>query len=343
MHDEWKQFLTKSGAVFEGEQISTFGKVERERQIATSGLIIADLSHLGHISLSGDDARDFLQGQVTCDLNQVSSSMSSLGAHCNQKGRVVSLFRLFQHNDRILLRTPRNNLANAETFLKKFSIFSKVLIENVSSEWVTIGLSGSNASEHIEVVLGTAPKNMNEQTAQGNVSVIRIPGVTERFELCGPIPDIIQVWEKLDVHAAPVGPNAWAIQDLLIGMPEVTHRLSEGFLPQSLDLLHWNVVSFDKGCYLGQEVVARLHYKGDVKRVLQGFSAQGATLPSVGDELVDSKDKSLGTVLNAQWLPAGAIQILAVVKRLEDEQPVYCASIPGQALKVTPFTRNEVR
>ncbi len=340
MHEKWKNFLHKNGAMFEGDtKVTTFGKIERERQIASRGLIMADLSHYGHLSVSGEEAQTYLQGQLTSDVTLINESQSGLGAHCNLKGRVVSLYRVLFHQNRYLLRTSRDNLANAEPLLKKFSVFSKVLIENVSDEWITIGLSGSNAAACLEDAIGQVPKNIHQQSCHEAISVVAIPGLTERFEICGPVSAIIPLWESLDVHAAPVGADAWAVQELLIGLPQVTQTLSGEFLPQSLGLLHWGAVNFEKGCYLGQEVIARLHYKGQVKRTLQLFQGQAKTLPLPGAALFGHEDDSIGVVLQSAWLPDSLLCLLAVVQNANGHSLAHLQGEPRDCLKAVAFQR----
>ncbi len=319
MKPEWKEFLIQNGAEFHPErdyEIESYGNPERENRVTVSGNIICDLSHRGLIQAYGDDARSFLNGQTTSNVNEVSEKHSQLSAYCTAKGRVVATFRLFQRDDAFFLSLPRNILEPTLDRLRMFVLMSKVTLEDGNDALVRLGVSGPEIESELEKALGGYPQTIDEVLTLKNVAIIRIPGTLPRFELYGALSDMQALWTTLNVRCAPVGASNWRLLDILAGLPNVYAGNEEAFTPQMLNLDALNGISFKKGCYPGQEVVARVHYLGKVKRrmYLLTFSARppieaGAKLFAEDND----SGQSIGTIVSAARHPDGGTSALGVL------------------------------
>lgn len=161
MNPQWQEFLQNSGAEIENNQVTSFGNPIREQRMVHTGLIICDLSHQGLISVEGDDAADFLQGQLTNDIRNVSEQHSQLSAYCTHKGRMLANFRIFKRGDAFFLRLPLSVLETAIKRISMFVLMSKVIIKDSSLNLIKIGVSGPKANVHLNEILGNTPQEVD--------------------------------------------------------------------------------------------------------------------------------------------------------------------------------------
>ncbi|SEP67114.1 hypothetical protein SAMN05421693_10329 [Ectothiorhodospira magna] len=318
MKPEWKAFLLDAGAEMDNDRVSHYGNPERERSVAVTGDVICDLSHQGLIRARGEEAAAFLQGQFTCDVSEVGPQHSLPGAWCTAKGRMVCTFRLFNRGDAFYLRLPREQV---ETVLKRLSMYvlrAKVTLEDAGDAFIPLGLSGPHGETLLKDALGgDIPTQANACTRHDSITIIRIPGHHPRFELYGDLESMQQLWHALNVHCAPVGAAQWALMDILAGIPNLYPATAEAFVPQMTNLQQLGGVSFNKGCYPGQEVVARMQYLGKLKRRMYLIHLPVETPPQPGDSLVDPdqpSDQPAGTIVDAQRHPDGGVAALAVMQ-----------------------------
>ncbi|MCW9012920.1 MAG: folate-binding protein YgfZ [Gammaproteobacteria bacterium] len=316
MKPEWLDFLTNAGAEITDYTVNSFGNPERERQVTKTGLIICDLSHLGLISVYGDDAATFLQGQLTNDIRDVSLQHSQLSAYCTPKGRMLSNFRIFKREDTYYLRLPREQLETSLKRIHMFVLMSKATLEDSSDALVHIGVSGQNAEEHLAGMIPDLPKNIDDVTQCKGYTVIRLAGPHARFEIYGELEPMQALWNHLDVHAAPVGAGPWEMLDILAGTPTIYPATAEAFVPQMANMQLVNGVNFQKGCYTGQEVVARMQYLGKLKRRMFLVHIDTNETINPGDGLFSADSTSgqgTGTIVSAQPNPDGGAIALAVI------------------------------
>jgi len=200
-----------------------------------------------------------------------------------------------------------------------FVLMSQVKLDLISQQWLSIGLSGPHSADELQQALAdySLPSKPDEvQHPHNNLILTRLLGVHPRFLLTGSPETIQSLWERLDVHAAPVGEDAWALSDILAAVPTLDAQISDKFIPQMLNLQALNGLSFKKGCYPGQEVVARMHYLGKLKRHMRPISFQANTLPEPGTSLFSSNTTSgqgAGHLVNVRPAGNGQIQALAVI------------------------------
>lgn len=312
MQQTWKDFLQEHGAIFSEDTVQHFGNIQAEFASLDEENCLVDLSHIGLLSVQGPDAKSFLQGQVTCNLEEVSLRQSRLGANCNQKGRTQSIFRILQAKDdpvpEYYLVMPKALVLTAAQHLLKFALFSDVQIHEKSANVVRIGLYGPKADHYLAKIVGEQATLLNPydviQEANLNFCLIsRIPGYHPRYEIFGNLESIKALWTQLQSCFKPVSGLVWELLDIQAGLPTIYPQTIDLILPHYANLATLNGISFNKGCYLGQEVIARMHYRGKIKKhMYRAFLAQGAQ-PEPGDPLFASDNaESQGQVVRCSPL-----------------------------------------
>lgn len=300
---------------------------------------LIDLSHQGLLGIEGPDAAKFLQGQVTCDVRELGSQVTRLGAQCTLKGRMLISFRALQLDaGQIFLRMHRGLVEKAMGTFGKYIVFSKAQLHDRSATYRRIGLSGPDAETRITHILGALPAAKDEYVIhEGNI-IIKIDD--RRYE-CWVMPDQAeQIWLALESAGCIIAEeNIWTLLDVRAGIGEVRPETSEVFTPQSLNFQLVNGINFRKGCYTGQEIVARLHYRGILKQHMYRVGAMlpaGAQLPLPGTTVVNAEQRTIGEVVICAHSGPGTAEALAVISdaHLDD---AYLAINPPQKLDQLPL------
>lgn len=277
---------------------------------------LTDLSHFGLIQVEGEDAMTFLQGQLTNDMREVNASHSNLAGWCTAKGRMLYSFRVMRRDSAYLLQLPMAFVEAALKRLRMYVMRSKVQIEDASSRWARCGITGDCAVEVLQKHLGNLPDKANGAVRHGETLLIRMPGDIPRFELIGPSAELGKIWLELEANAAHLGPDFWALQEIRAGIPTVLPETAEAFVPQMTNMQLIDGVSFTKGCYTGQEVVARMQYLGKLKRRMYLAHVGPDAAPKPGDELVaagSTSGQGAGKVVDARR-SADGYDLLAVIE-----------------------------
>lgn len=292
MQKKWLDFLSQAGAITESDTVERFSSLEEEAQSCLDKTVIADLSHLDLLSVQGDEAETFLQGQLSCDLSKVTAESLQLGTYCTPKGRMVNSFRALNIDDTYYLLMEPGLLAPSQAALGKYIIFSKAEIKNAKNDFITLGLAGPEAEKLLAQVC-PVPDQINAVTQQGQIVCARIAGAGSVSE-AGSHPRFIlfcqgdaayTLWQHFAEQAIPVGQNAWHLLDILAGYGQVEKNSIEQFLPHNLNYQSIDAVNFTKGCFTGQEVVARMHYRGQLKSRLYLVETELTELPKPGASL----------------------------------------------------------
>lgn len=335
MNSQWKSFLESQSA-----QISADGEVSFVCDDPFPPCALFDLSHLGLIRVSGEDARDFLQGQFTNDIREVTPQHSQLSAYCSPKGRMLANFRIFLHQDDYILQMPRDTHAVVLKRLPMFVLIAKAKVTDASDELVSIGLAGDCAEALLRKQVENVPAQPGEVTRQGELTLIRVPGEPARFQVCGTAEGISTLWQELAKEAQPANRDYWSLLDIRAGIPTVRQQTVEAFVPQMTNMQQIDGVSFTKGCYTGQEVVARMKYLGKLKRRMYLASVDSDTRPQPGDELFapgSASGQGAGKVVNASPSPKGGFELLVVAEiKSFEENNLHLQGDSGP--KLTPST-----
>ena len=316
VNEMWKSFIRNQGAVLEGDRVQHFGHPAEERRAAAHGHVLVDLSDFSLIRARGDDTQNFLNGQLSNDIRQLDATHSQLASWCSPKGRMMVIFRLFRRGDDTLLQLPSTLLESTLKRLRMFVMRAKVTLESVDAELVSIGLSGPDAKKILTDAVGFAPSGDNGCETREDVTILSLPGPHPRYEIVAPTAAAENLWERLKSKATPAGPAVWAWLDIMAGIPSVHPGTNEEFVPQMANLEVVGGVNFKKGCYPGQEIVARMQYLGKLKQRMHRAHFAGETAPRPGDAIYasDFPGQSAGTVVEAQPSPDGGYDLLAVIQ-----------------------------
>lgn len=338
MNPNWRSFLESTEGVFDGDsaEISNFGDAAGELQAATQQTVVVPLTHLGLIEAAGDDAKAFLHSQFTSDINHLADNQAQHAGWCTAKGRMQASFIAWRQGESYFLALSADLQEATQKRLQMFVLRSKVKLANLTDATIMLGLSGPQAEEALaDAGLPCPEKSMTTAAAEGT-TVVRLDAV--RFILVAPEAAMAALWHKLTVKARPAGIPAWRWLDIQSAFPLVTLATKEEFVPQMADFEKIGGVSFHKGCYPGQEIVARTQYLGKVKRHLFRVNSQQAL--KAGDVLhsPDNPDQSCGMVMTVAPSPAGGYEALAVIQSNFAEN-VRLGSLEGpsvQAAAVNP-------
>lgn len=310
----WSTFLAAQGARLDGQGVVDFGAPEAELQAILDRPVLAELGEVAQVEASGADARAFLGGQLTADLRQPAPGRWTLAAWCSPQGRVQTLFGLLDRGQTLDLFFPAEQVSSVLKRLRMFVLRSAVRLEDLSSRTVRLGLTGPGAAEALTMVGLAPPTAPLEACEREGLTLVRLHGARPRFLLVAPLEAAPTLWQRLSAHARPVGREAWLLDRILGGVPSVLEATADRFLPQMLNLEPLGGLSFGKGCYPGQEIIARLKYRGELKR-RTFLAACQAPPPAPGTEVYDTEEpgNSAGQVLVAARHPDGGSLLLAVL------------------------------
>ncbi|PKO31851.1 MAG: folate-binding protein [Betaproteobacteria bacterium HGW-Betaproteobacteria-7] len=313
MNPNWRSFLESTEAVFAGDtsEISSFGDAAGELQAAGRQMVIVPLAHLALIEASGEEAKPFLHSQFTSDVNHLADAQAQHAGWCSAKGRMQASFVLWHTANNYHLLLAADLLEATLKRLKMFVLRAKVTLA-AEDEQVLLGLSGPQAAEALADAGLPAPEDALQTSAANGSTVLRLDA--GRFIVATPAAAAAGLWQKLTVKARPAGTPVWRWLDIQAAFPLVTLATKEEFVPQMADFEKIGGISFHKGCYPGQEVVARTQYLGKVKRHLYRLSS-GVPLQA-GDDLFspENLDQASGKVMSAAPTPDGGFAALAVVQ-----------------------------
>ena len=265
--------------------------------------------------MSGADAVAFLQGQLSTDIEKLTPDSSQLSSWSNAKGRVVTLLRLFRHGDGIYLALPSGLLPMVLKKLGMYVLRSKVTLADASGSLARLGLWGEDAPALLTQAGLAMPEHINDTTHTAGVTAIRLHGTTSRYALYGLTEASAALKEKLMNGPAGAGMEMWALAKILAGEPTVYPETTEHFVPQMLDLDKLGAIDFKKGCYIGQEVIARAHYRGGVKRhLVKATSRSTVPLRPGADIHAADQESPVAEVVDARLDASNTWQILMVLQ-----------------------------
>lgn len=340
MQTTWQQFLLEQGAQLDQHHQITFGEPRHVINSMATENILSSLDHYGAIYVSGNDARTFLQSQLSNDIQLIDDTHVQYSAYCNPKGRMFAYFLVVPFRDGYLLLLPREILSKILARLRMFVLRSAVTLEDVTELTVCIGLIGNTIQATLPAGWPALPSNDYQSIQYELTHIVRLPGPLPRFLLLAPLASATAIWHELSATFSPSGPGIWHWCDIQAGIPSVWAQTMEEFVPQMVNLDLIGGVNFKKGCYPGQEIVARMHYLGKAKRRM--FHLQGATaeIPKPGTDLflATGDGQSAGQVVIAQPAASGGVDMLAVVQlsHLQGGE-LHLGTTSGPALSRVPL------
>lgn len=309
MNQDWYKFLTSTNAaIFSGQKASW---PPGKDQYANKLYAIGDLAVL---TVSGRDAAQFLQGQMTCNIHDVSETQSHFGAFCTAKGRTISTFLISKSQQSFLLVLPEELLPIVKKKLQLYVLRSDVQLIDSSSDFCLFGYSPARQSPgNIPV-----PARVLEALPVDAGTVISLPtgnGLTRCLAVM-PVNSAMKTWQNHATQGLHTGNSSeWRTLDIHSGIPWLNLLTTEQFIPQMLNLDQLDGISLDKGCYTGQEIVARTHYLGKAKRKLYLARCQGTEPPEPGSAITaleDASGQAVGTILSVQETTKGFVMLVVL-------------------------------
>jgi len=300
---------------------------------AAAATIASPLTGHGVLTITGPDASKFLQGQTSTDFREVSDSESRLGCYVNLKGRAIASFRAVQQGEAIHLVMEAGLLPVVRDKLAKFIVFSRAQVQ-INSNTALIGVAGENAAALLTTLL-PLPTDTDAVSHGEGISLVRLHG-EQRWLLLVNAGRLPAVWTTLTTQATPAGENVWRLRQIGAGVAEVSLASSELFQPQELNYPLLKGVSYTKGCYTGQEIVARLHFRGKLKQHVQRFRVATGTLPAPGTALFGESGRPAGDVVLVAQADANTLELLAIA-RPDQAAALHLGEATGPLLHVLPL------
>lgn len=334
----WLSFLQQQGATIVEGRIADFGNAETELQRLAASNVIIPLPHLGLLRAKGADTGDFLQGQTSNNVRQVDAEHHQLSSYCTPKGRMLALFTLFMRDNDYYLQLPQELLEAVQKRLSIFIMRSEVKLERIDNELASFGLNGPQADKLLSKALGRCPVEPGQSLTLDGVTLLRRPGDSPRFICLASTERLTALWQILATEAWPVGSAGWDLLEIRAGIPDISNGSVEAFVPQMVNLQLIDGVNFKKGCYPGQEVVARMQYLGKLKRRMYRVSLDVTEPPVAGTTLYSPDSESAqgaGKVVRAASSPDGGSELLVVAEiSSAEQQTLYLESADGPQLKL---------
>jgi len=292
MNTNWIDFLKANNATFTDNSEIQFPQSQQD-----AGNTISAIAHLAVIKVTGKDATQFLQGQLTCNVNDITQLNSFFSAFCNAKGRTISTLLILKNADSFLLILPNELVKKVLSKLQMYILRSDVQLSNVTDELCLMGVTTNNAD-----LFSHFPETDFAVTNNSEI-FIKLPSTENRFLYISSVDMAKSFWTQLiqNDNFSMSNSNTWEYHDILAGIPWLTEDSSEEYIPQMLNIDKLGGISFNKGCYTGQEIIARTHYLGKAKRELLLAECKPIALQENAPLIITNKSgQAIGKVLSHQ-------------------------------------------
>jgi len=296
------------------------------------------LTSQGLVEFRGEDAQAFLHSQLTCDVAALGLGRSTYGAYCTPKGRVLASFLLWRSEQGFFMQLPSALREPIQKQIAKYILRAKVKAADASGDWTIIGVAGKDAFTLVQRAAGQVPPNVHGVVFSPDAMIIRLPG--ERYEIVAAREKAPAIFPSLSSGAEKSDPESWEWLDIRAGIPTILPAIQEEFVPQMVNLDLIGGVSFEKGCYPGQEIVARMHYRGTLKSRMYLANIPGNDPPRPSEKLYSPGfgQQACGTIVNAAHSPEGGYDTLAVMQIASAEKgDVHWKSPDGPVLTILPL------
>lgn len=311
---------------FDGGTVSSFGDPRGEFEAATRSGVKCPLLSAGLVRFAGNDAQSFINAQFTTNCLHLTPSQGQLSAWCDPKGRVLFLFVLFMRGEEYFAALPAVQIPKFVQRLRMYVLRAAVQIEDVSADYRQIGIV------HVPLDESTANAPWSVSVTDHLMAGIRFGPGAARTLAIAPATDALDYW-LADPHAC-AGEPVWRAMNALSGVPDLDETSSGEYVPQHLNLDRLAAVSFAKGCYPGQEIVARLKYRGEVKKRLAAARCPtGDAIASGAAMRLPNANHTVGRVLRAIAVGADESILSAVVDVAADWSKIAVEGHEGIKLR----------
>lgn len=278
-------------------------------------LTLISLDDWALVTATGLDRVSYLQGQLTLDVAALSDNHHLPAAHCDAKGKMWSALRLFHHADGLAYIERRSLRDNQLAELKKYAIFAKVNLA-ADDDAVLLGVAGAQAREALSAIFPALPDAESPVVHHDETTLLWFDLPAERFLLVTDNQKAAELQQKLADKAEMNDSSQWLALEIEAGFPVIDSATSAQLIPQATNIQALNGISFKKGCYTGQEMVARAKFRGANKRALYWLAGQAGNTPAAGDALemqMGANWRRTGTILAACQLENGEVWVQAVL------------------------------
>ncbi|PHM44206.1 tRNA-modifying protein YgfZ [Xenorhabdus szentirmaii] len=316
---------------------------------ATLPLTLVSLDDWGMVTAIGADAQKYLQGQVTADIASLNENQHVLTAHCDAKGKMWSNFRLFQRSEGFAYIERRSVLDTQLTELKKYAVFSKVTFAK-DEENILLGLAGAGSREALSAFFPSLPDTETPVIQNETTTLLHLSLPAERFLIVADSTTAAQLTEMLveKFQSQLNDSQQWLALEIEAGFPVIDAASSVQFIPQATNLQAIeHSISFKKGCYSGQEMVARAKYRGANKRAMYWLAGKASSLPVAGDDLewqLNDNWRRTGSVLAAVKLADDSVWVQVVMNNDMEANSVFRIREDGDqtlAIQALPYSFDE--
>lgn len=334
----WLQFLTTQGAQILPGEISEVTTFQRGSGDHASTEFVAPLTGLGLIAVSGEDAATFLHNQLTNDVENLGMGEVRLAGYCSPKGRLLASFLMWRNSDAVFLALPREIQAAVQKRLQMFVLRAKAKLSDATDTAAIFGLSGHNATNALSAWFDDLPATPYAKVDSPSGTVIRLPdsGNAPRYQWITDFATAEKAWPTLTQSLNPVGAPTWRLSDIKAGIPLIVRPTQEQFVPQMINFEIIGGVNFKKGCYPGQEIVARSQYLGKLKRRMGLGSVTTQEPVAAGMEVFSSADpeQPAGMVVNAERSSDNEVGCLIEIKTAAlQDGTVHLGSATGPVIR----------
>jgi tRNA-modifying protein YgfZ len=335
--NKWLQFLSEQGARVDIDS----GALDFNSAAASATRFVAPLTDLGLITLAGDDAASFLHSQITNDVEHLTTSEARLAGYCSPKGRLLATFLMWKTADTIFLQLPREIQPAVQKRLQMYVLRAKAKLHDGGEEYVALGMVGEDAAPVLSTFFPSLPSAPYAKVDSESGSLIRVADAAgqPRYQWIATPDAAEKIWPELAAALPPAGPRAWCLSNIEAGVPQIVQATQEQFVPQMVNFELIGGVNFKKGCYPGQEIVARSQYLGKLKRRMV-LATVDATDAKAGTEVFSAgePEQPCGMIVNAERVSENASACLVEIKLAAiDAGPVHLGSANGPPLFIKPL------
>lgn len=303
-----------------------------------SEILWCKITQSGLLRFDGADAQSFLQGQLTNNVTALDAMHSQYTGYCTAKGRLLAMMLMWQHDGAYCMMLPRELCEPVRKRLSMYILRAQVKAAEISAEHMMFGLSGAGAPALLATLGIAAPAAVHEVAYANGIALLKLP--VDRYLIVASTAAAGHI-ESLLTNAAPAAAETcWAALDIEAGIPAVVAATQEQFVPQTVNFDLIDAVSFDKGCYPGQEIVARTHYLGRVKQRMVRARLRSSDAPAAGDKLYSAPygDQASGMIVSAVRNATGDHELLAVIQVASlATSTIHWKTVDGPGLEIVPL------
>ena len=329
MNNDWKNYLLSQN--IDDENKAT------HHQKAASSTILCDLSQYSTLVVAGDDAISFMQGQFTNDVAQIDDNSSQLNGFCNKKGRMVANFRLFKQQQNYFVSIRDDLVDLSIEHLQNYILRAHVAVQDISEQLIHLGLCGEKATELLSSFIEDINEDIDSVSYNNDYIAIRVAGAQPRYEVFCPLQQAKDLWEKLASQVDIVSSSSWDYLHIQEGLPFIDSHSSGDFVPQMANMELINGVSFTKGCFTGQEIVARMHYLGKLKKRCYKIHIDTEDKPQAGDKLFAENARAgqnTGSIIMTEKSLESGYDALAVIQIADTKSKLFLNGADGPVVTV---------